>query len=91
MKTVKDKLTIEDIKSVIVNEHYTTHDQLTICVLTLKNGYKVTGESACVNPANFDPEIGKTVAYERAIREIWVLEGYLLAQKRYEEAENAKS
>ncbi|WHP06721.1 Gp49 family protein [Acinetobacter corruptisaponis] len=39
---------------------------LTFCVLVLKNGFTVTGESACISPENFDAEIGRKVAYENA-------------------------
>lgn len=88
---MKNKLTIEDIKSVIVGEQYIINGTLTICVLTLKNGFRVTGESACVCESNFDANIGKEVAYGSALSNVWELEGYLLAQKRYEEANNAKS
>lgn len=85
---MKNKLTIDDIKSVIVNEQYIVNGTLTICILTLKNGFKVTGESACLDAANFDYDIGKDVAYQNAVSKICELEAYLLAQKRYEEAEN---
>lgn len=54
---------------------------LTFCVLTLKNGFTVTGESACASPENFDPEIGRKIARENAVNKIWMLEGYLLKQK----------
>ena len=54
---------------------------LTICVLVLKNGFTVTGESACASPENFDAEIGKKIAYENARNKIWQLEGYLLKEK----------
>jgi hypothetical protein len=59
--------------------------QLTVCCLTLKNGFTVTGESACASPENFDEEIGRKIAHENARDKIWVLEGYLLKQKLYEE------
>ncbi|ENU86137.1 Gp49 family protein [Acinetobacter sp. CIP 102129] len=55
--------------------------QLTFCVLVLKNGFTVTGESACASPENFDPEIGKKVARENARNKVWMLEGYLLKEK----------
>lgn len=58
---------------------------LTFCVLVLKNGFTVTGESACASPENFDPEIGKKVARENAREKIWVLEGYLLKQRLHEQ------
>ena len=57
---------------------------LTICVLVLKNGFTVTGESACASPENFDAEIGKKIAYENARNKIWQLEGYLLKEKLYQ-------
>ena len=60
---------------------------LTFCVLTLENGFTVTGESACASPENFDAEIGKKIAYQNAREKIWVLEGYLLKQRLYSRAE----
>lgn len=56
-------------------------NQLTFCVMVLKNGFTVTGESACASPENFDPEIGRKIARDNAIQKIWPLEGYLLKQK----------
>lgn len=53
---------------------------LTFCVLILKNGFTVTGESACASPENFDPEIGRKIARENAVNKIWPLEGYLLKE-----------
>lgn len=60
------------------------HDSLktlTFCVLILKNGFKVTGQSDCASPENFDAEIGKKIAYQNAREKIWLLEGYLLKDK----------
>ena len=51
---------------------------LTFCVLTLRNGFTVTGESACASPENFDAEIGRRVARENAVNKIWPLMGYKL-------------
>lgn len=55
-------------------------DLLTFCVLILKNGYTVTGESACASPENFDAELGRKIARANAINKVWPLEGYLLKQ-----------
>lgn len=60
-------------------------DVLTFCVLVLRNGFTVTGESACASPENFDPEIGRKIARENAVNKIWLLEGYLLKQKLFEQ------
>ena len=54
---------------------------ITHCVLIRQNGFKVTGESACVDPGNFDAEIGCKVARENAIQKIWPLLGYELKTK----------
>ena len=54
---------------------------LTICILTLENGFTVTGESACASPENFDKLIGQKIAYQNAREKIWLLEGYLLKEK----------
>jgi hypothetical protein len=57
---------------------------LTVCCLTLQNGFTVTGESACASPENFDAAIGEKIAFENARNKIWMLEGYLLKQRLYE-------
>jgi hypothetical protein len=54
---------------------------LTIAVLVLKNGFTVTGESACASPANFDADLGAKIAVQNAKAKIWPLEGYLLKSK----------
>ena len=82
------RITPERIDEVIANETYHVFEdsQLTVCCLTLQNGFTVTGESACASPENFDAEIGQKIARENARNKIWVLEGYLLKQKLHEAA-----
>ena len=58
---------------------------LTFCVLVLRNGFTVTGESACASPENFDAEIGRRVARENAVQKIWPLMGYELRTKLAQE------
>lgn len=59
---------------------------LTFCVLVLRNGFTVTGESACASPENFDAEIGRKIARQNAVEKIWPLEGYLLKQRLHDNA-----
>ena len=54
---------------------------LTFCVLVLKNGFTVTGESACASPENFDAEVGRKIARANAVQKIWPLMGYELKSK----------
>lgn len=51
---------------------------LTFCVLTLRNGFTVTGESACASPENFDAELGRKIARQNAVAKIWPLLGFRL-------------
>lgn len=59
---------------------------LTFCVLTLRNGFTVTGESACVSAENFDAEIGRKIARKNAVEKLWPLMGFRLADKLAEAA-----
>ncbi len=60
---------------------------LTVCALTLRNGFHVVGESAAASPANFDAEIGRKIARDNARGKIWALEGYLLRSRLAETAQ----
>ena len=51
---------------------------LTFCVLVLRNGFTVTGESACASPENFDAELGQKIARQNAVQKVWPLMGYAL-------------
>lgn len=79
-----EKLTYEHIQSVIKSVEYVQVGVLTICVLTLQNGFIVTGESACLSLATFDAEIGRKIARDNAEDKIWQLEGYLAKQWMFE-------
>jgi hypothetical protein len=90
------RVTPQDIEANIDMEHYFTAGQgcdragvphhpsldlLTFCVLTLRNGFTVTGESACASPENFDAELGKKIARQNAINKVWSLMGYALKER----------
>ena len=54
---------------------------LTFCVLVLRNGFTVTGESACASPENFDAELGRKIARQNAVSKMYSLMGYELRSK----------
>lgn len=56
-------------------------DRLTFCVLVLRNGFTVTGESACASPENFNAEIGRKIARQHAVDKVWPLLGFELRSK----------
>ena len=84
---MENRITPERLEEVIVSEEYFQPEgtSLTICVLTLENGFNVTGESASASLANFDAELGRKLSRVKAKEKIWQLEGYLLRQRMYEE------
>lgn len=77
------RLTPDLIDAAIVSEQYHVFagTTMTVCALTLRNGYIVTGESAAASPENFDQAIGRKIARDNARNKIWALEGYLLREK----------
>jgi hypothetical protein len=76
------RVTPADIEAAIQKVEFQRLDgTLMVCVVTLKNGFKVTGESACASPANFNQEVGERVSRENAVRKIWPLLGYALREK----------
>ena len=77
------RLTPDLIDETIVSEQYHVFHgmTLTVCALTLRNGYIVTGESAAASPSNFDEAIGRKIARDNARNKIWGLEGYLLRER----------
>jgi hypothetical protein len=77
------RLTPAHIDGVITAEAYHVFPgtTLTVCALTLKNGFQVVGESAAASPANFDADLGRKIARDNARGKIWALEGYLLRSK----------
>lgn len=59
---------------------------LTFCVLVLKNGFTVTGESACASPENFDAEVGCKIARANAVNKVWPLLGFRLRDQLHASA-----
>lgn len=88
------RVTLNGIKDKIAARHFTTaydalqggvRDEhvpklrcLTLCFLVMSNSFVVVGKSAPANPENYNQELGEKVAFEDAMQQIWLLEGYLL-------------
>lgn len=75
------KVTKESIEAKIQRVQYIRHDQLTIAIIVMFNGFMVLGKAAPASAANFDAEVGERFAYEDAFKQLWQLEGYLLREK----------
>lgn len=77
------RVTLESIESRIQDERYlvVVNTTVTICTITMENGFTVVGHSAAASPENFDKEIGRKIARQKAIDQLWALEGYLLREQ----------
>ena len=86
------RLSMADIQSVIVSENYhrVPGSTFMVCFLTLRNGFIVTGESACADPDAYDRATGEKYARANAVEKIWTLEGYLLRERLADEAAAAR-
>jgi hypothetical protein len=56
-------------------------ENLSICLLVMRNGFTVIGKSAPASPANFNRDLGKKLAYEDAVRQLWLLMDYALRNR----------
>ena len=67
------RLTPDNIDAVIDHEdfHVFRNGCMTVCCMTLKNGFNVIGESACASPENFDADVGRRIARKNAREKIW--------------------
>ncbi len=76
------RLTVENLEARITAKEFTRSETgtMTMCILTMENGFQVLGKSACADPANYNKQIGEKVAYDDAFRQLWALEGYLLRE-----------
>lgn len=80
------RLTPEAIDAAVLTATYHVFPGtvLTVCCLTLLNGFNVVGQSAPASPENFDEALGRKIAFEDARRQIWRLEGYALKTRLFE-------
>lgn len=62
----------------------TEFGKCTVVTVRLRNGFILTESSACVDPANYDAELGKRLCLQHIENRLWELEGYVL-QKRTDE------
>lgn len=81
--SVAPRVTLDSMLAKVAKEEYWIPDGtvLTVCVITMRNGFHIVGKSAPASPQNFDPLLGEKFAKEDAIRQLWQLEGYVLREK----------
>ncbi len=83
-KKTAPRVTEQSIKDGILDVAYLNHNLLTVCVITMQNGFMVHGVSASASPENHDADIGQRYAYDNAFKQLWQLEGYLLRERLHQ-------
>lgn len=61
----------------------TAFDKCTIVACKLPNGFVIVESSSCVDPANYDEDMGVDICMKNIEKKLWELEGYLLQNKLY--------
>ncbi len=84
-----ERVTEDFLKSQIKDTEFSVQGTLTMCRIVVKNGFSFVGESACVDPANYNKEAGETISYSRAFDKMWPCYGFLLAEVRLHRASKA--
>lgn len=78
------KITREQIEARIAGvEYIVTHGRMTLCFITLDNGFVQSGESCCVDAAEFNSDTGRKLAYDKAFDELWKLYGFMAREDAY--------
>ena len=82
---MKKTVTKEQIETILKESEYEVFHRVfgkqCLVVAKLPNGFTLVGESACVDPENYDEQIGLDLAKENIKNRLWELEGYLLQNK----------
>lgn len=88
-RAVAPRVSQADVDAEVRNAyfHVIPDSMMTICALTLQNGFTVLGKSACADPRNFQKDIGERIAREEAYGKVWALLGFRLADRLHAETQ----
>ena len=80
-----NKVSEEDVNAMIREIHVeeitpnVVGTKVTAVTVTLSNGFTITESSTCVDPKNYDVEVGIDCCMERIKDKVWFLMGFLLS------------
>ncbi len=77
------KVSEDEVRAAIkkVQYHRFEGTTVTVCCLTLDNDFTAVGDSACVDPAEYNEEMGQQIANKAAFSKAWAYLGFRLAEK----------
>ena len=79
--TVTQEQVNENMQDVIVRTLQDFEKPCTYVTVRMKNGFTLRESTTCVDPANYDEEIGKKICLEKIEDKVWFLLGYALQDK----------
>lgn len=88
-KKVAPSITEEYIAEILENSEFevsTVFDKCTVVTCRLPNGFVISDYAACVDPKNYDEDMGIEICHERIKNKVWELEAYRLQQHLWEES-----
>ena len=88
---MKNTVTIEQVKENMKDVLVRTLDDFgkpcTYVTVRMKNGFTIRESTTCVDPANYNEEIGKEICLKKIEDKIWFLLGYQLQEDLYRSGE----
>lgn len=86
-KMARYSVTLEQVENTYADVSYHTFGTTTICIITTVNGFKVVGDSSCIDPELFNPDFGHRIAYANARDKLWQILGYVNKERWYRETQ----
>lgn len=75
------KVTDKQIDAIMERTHFRVEvmgNKTTVVMATLPNGFVIVESSSCVDPKNYNHDLGVKLCKERIRDKLWMLEGYKL-------------
>ena len=85
MNTVTKEEVMENMQDVICKTATEFNKPVTYVTVRMKNGFTLRESTTCVDPANYDEEVGKQICLEKIEDKVWFLLGYTLQDRVYKE------
>ena len=85
MNTVTKEEVMENMQDVICKTATEFNKPVTYVTVRMKNDFTLRESTTCVDPANYNEEVGKQICLEKIEDKIWCLLGYALQDKMYKE------
>ena len=88
--TVTPEQVKENMQDVIVRTLVDFGKPTTYVTIRMKNGFTLRESTTCVDPENYNEEIGKEICLKRLEDKVWFLLGYQLQEELYQSIKHNK-